>query len=77
MLTKTVDLSEAQTSLRELLSLVLEGTEVILTEGKIPIARLMPIESETAQRTPGLHLGAISISDDFDQPLSEEFWMGN
>lgn len=69
MLTKTVDLSEAQTSLRELLSLVLEGTEVILTEGQTPIVRLLPIESETTQRTPGLHLGAISTSDDFDRQL--------
>ena len=24
----------------------------------------------------GLHLGAISISDDFDDPLPDEFWLG-
>lgn len=25
---------------------------------------------------PGLHLGAISTSDDFDEPLPDEFWLG-
>ena len=27
-------------------------------------------------RTSELHPGAIATSDDFDEPLSEEFWMG-
>lgn len=39
MLTKTVEVSEAQTRLKELLALVLEGTEIVLTEGSTPIAR--------------------------------------
>ena len=33
MPTKTVDVREAQMSLKELLSLVVEGTEIVLTEG--------------------------------------------
>ena len=43
MLTKTVDVQEAQTNLKELLSLALKGIEVILTEGGIPLVRLAPI----------------------------------
>jgi len=76
MLTKTVDVSEAQKRLTELLSLVIEGTEVILAEGNTAIARLVPIASPIRRRVPGLHTGAIWISDDFDEALPDEFWTG-
>jgi antitoxin (DNA-binding transcriptional repressor) of toxin-antitoxin stability system len=75
MLTKTVDVRETQTNLQELLSLVREGTEVILTEGTTPLARLVPIALSTTPRVAGLHAGAIWTSEDFDEPLPEEFWM--
>lgn len=76
MLTKTIDVREAQTNLKELLSLVREGTEIVLTEGPTPLARLVPIASPTTPRVAGLHTGAIWTSEDFDAPLPEEFWTG-
>lgn len=77
MLTKTVEVHEAQTNLKELLSLVLEGTEIVLTEDSTPLARLVPIALPTTPRVAGLHPGAIWTSNDFDEPLPEEFWTGN
>ena len=74
MLTKTIDMSEAQMSLNEVVSLVSEGVEVIFTEGNNPIARMLPIMKPMTSRIAGLHTGAIWISDDFDEPLPEEFW---
>ena len=74
MLTKTVDVRETQTNLQELLSLVREGTEVILREGTTTLARLVPIALSTTPRVAGLHAGAIWTSEDFDEPLPEEFW---
>lgn len=44
MLTKTVDVQEAQTNLKELLFLALKGIEVVLTDGGIPLVRLAPID---------------------------------
>jgi antitoxin (DNA-binding transcriptional repressor) of toxin-antitoxin stability system len=76
MLTRTIDLGDAQADLRELISLVLEGTEIILTEDSTPLARLVPIDAKTPRQV-GLHAGAIQISDDFDEPLPEEFWVGD
>ncbi|OQW99702.1 MAG: hypothetical protein BWK80_62615 [Desulfobacteraceae bacterium IS3] len=35
-------------------------------------AKLIPAE----QRVAGLHSGRIHISEDFDEPLPEEFWTG-
>ena len=74
VLTKTVDVSEAQTQWVKLLSLVKAGTEIIFTEGSTLIARLVPV-ALPLPRLPGLHAGAIWTSDDFDQPLPDEFWM--
>lgn len=73
MSTQTIDVNKAPTDLKRLLSLVAEGTEVVLTEGDRPVARLVPI----GKRVAGLHSGAIWTSEDFDEPLPEEFWTGN
>jgi len=73
MLTKQIDVKEAQVRLQELLSQIASGVEWILTDGLTPVARLVPISSRVA----GLHAGAIWTSPDFDEPLPEEFWTGN
>jgi antitoxin (DNA-binding transcriptional repressor) of toxin-antitoxin stability system len=76
MQTKTVDVHEAQTRLVELLSLVSAGTEIILTAGNTPLARIVPMAGTPTPRVAGLHPGAIWTSEDFDEPLPEEFWTG-
>ncbi len=76
MQTKTVDVHKAQTQLVELLSLVTAGTEIILTEGSTPLARIVPMTETTTPRVAGLHPGAVWTSDDFDEPLPEEFFTG-
>lgn len=78
MVTKMLDIQDAETSLEALLSLVREGTEVILTEGGTPLARLAPVEPSKQPRILGLHahLGPAWMSDDFNDPLPDEFWLG-
>jgi len=73
MLTRTFDVRKEPPDLKGLLSLVADGTEVVLTEGDTPIARLVPV----GKRVTGLHAGAIWTSEDFDEPLPDEFWTGN
>jgi len=76
MQTKTIDVREAQGKLTELLKLVGSGGEIILTDGSKPLARIVPMTSDNASgtRTPGLHTDAITIADDFDAPLPDDFW---
>ena len=76
MQTKTVDIHEAETHLAALLALVAAGMEIILTEGSTPLARIVPMAEATTPRVAGLHPGAIWTSEDFDEPLSEDFWTG-
>jgi len=73
MLTKTIDIKKKPPDLNILLSLVADGTEIVITDNDTPIARLVQI----GKRVAGLHAGAIRMSDDFDEPLPDEFWTGN
>ena len=75
MVTKTVDIRVSQPSLEELITLVQEGAEVILTAGDTPLARVVRVERK--KRVLGLHPGSIWTSDDFDEPLPDEFWLGD
>ena len=74
MTTKTIYVQEAQSQLQALLPLVASGTEIIITEGSTPKARLVPIEGSTIMRKAGLHAGVAWMSADFDAPLPEAFW---
>ena len=71
--TRTVDIAEAQASLPDLVLLVNTGVEVVLTRDSAPVACLVPMKPLPAERVAGLHPGAIRVSDDFDEPLSDEF----
>ena len=75
METKSVDIKE-NTPLKKLLEFVSAGMEVVLTEGKVPVARIVPVAHGMGARVPGLHLGQIWMSNDFDAPLSDAFWLG-
>ncbi len=72
---KTVDVQK--TKLQDLISWVTAGTEIILTQGEKPIARIVPVGSTLKERIPGLHEGMIWVSDDFDDPLPDDFWTGD
>ena len=76
MSTKTVTVEDAQLKFSELLTFTLEGNEVIIVENSKKLARLIPFSAFDAPRIAGLNKGKIWTSDDFDVPLSEEFWMG-
>lgn len=75
MTLRKVDIKGVFPNLQDLLAFVKEGSEVLLTEGDTPLARLVPAAAGS-MRTPGLHQGAIQMSDDFDEPLPDSFWLG-
>ena len=47
MLTKTMEVDEAHSHFSELISLVTAGTEVVLTEKRVPLVRLVPVTQQS------------------------------
>lgn len=76
MPTKTIEVHEVPSHLAELLALIAAGTEVILVQDNTPLARLVPINVSSKQRIAGLHIGSTWVSEDFDAPLPDDFWLG-
>lgn len=73
---KTIDLKKKKVTLDSLLEQARAGVEVLLVEGGVPVARLTPERKPARQRVAGLFKGKIWMSDDFDDPLPDEFWLG-
>ncbi len=40
------------------------------------LAQKSALETQTLQRVPDLHQGKIVMSDDFNEPLEDSFWLG-
>jgi len=76
MSTKTVTVEDAQLKFSELLTFTLEGNEVIIVENSKKLARLIPFSAFDTPRIAGLNKGKIWMSEDFDAPLPDDFWMG-
>jgi antitoxin (DNA-binding transcriptional repressor) of toxin-antitoxin stability system len=75
MPTTLIDIQELPSRFTEIVELARTGTEVIVTEGQVPRAKLLPIASAKT-RIPGLHAGAWTFANDFDAPLPDDFWTG-
>lgn len=76
MSTTAIDVKDLPTHFDEVLRQASSGIEVIVTEGNTPRARLVPLAGGQTPRRAGLHPGMIQMSDDFDAPLPDEFWLG-
>ena len=69
--------------MKDLVTIANQESEVVLTQDSKPVAKVLPIASPqehpnglTNRRTLGLHRGAWKVGSDFDEPLPDEFWLG-
>ncbi|MBL8165920.1 MAG: toxin-antitoxin (TA) system antitoxin [Anaerolineae bacterium] len=78
MLDKTISVQKSDADWDELLALVNDGREVIIMQGDNPLMKIVSVDTSPKQikeRVLGAHPGAW-MSDDFDAPLPDEFWLG-
>jgi prevent-host-death family protein len=67
---KSVGIHEAKTHLSELLRRVTAGEEIVITRGREPVARLVPVNPARVRHL-GIDDGVFEIPDDFDAPLPD------
>ncbi len=66
-----VGVHEAKTTLSRLLRRVAAGEEIVITRGREPVARLVPV-GEQPSRGLGMDSGRFAVPDDFDAALPDE-----
>ena len=78
MVLKTIDLEATQLTLEEVLAELDRNSEILLTRGDAPVATLASAPSTPVikKMVLGLHEGQGWMSDDFTDPLPDEFWLG-
>ena len=77
MTTLTIDIRDAQSQLLQLFSLARQGQEIVIAENEVPIVRFVPVAKPVQRRIAGLHRGSMRMHDDFNDPLPDDFWLGN
>ena len=80
---KTIEVLTGKTSLKDLVTMAKLETEIVLTEDLKPVAKVIRIAAQpekqpikSQRRRLGLHAGVWVVSADFDEPLPDEFWLG-
>jgi prevent-host-death family protein len=68
----TVTVRVAKTQLSRLITRAEAGEEVIISRGKKPVIRLVPIENAQPRRRFGAMRGKIRVGPEFFEPLPEE-----
>ena len=71
-----ISVQEAETHLSDLLKLADQGNEVVIVGEDGFSVRLVPTK-KLDKRILGLHRGKIHLSNGFNEPLSDDFWLGN
>ncbi|CCQ55030.1 type II toxin-antitoxin system Phd/YefM family antitoxin [Crocosphaera watsonii] len=69
---ESINIYQAQTQLSNLLQRVALGEEIIIANGGVPVAKLVPFQEEQKSRPLGIDRGKFTTPDDFNAPLSDE-----
>ncbi len=73
---KTLEVEREKTSLEALVELARKESGVMLTKSGLPVAQVIPLPEKPTKRIAPLHPGAWHVSEDFDEPLPDDFWLG-
>ena len=74
---KMIEVHTLTSSLADLVELAKREAGIVLTNAGQPVATVLPLPERVGARRAPLHPGAMEVSEDFDAPLSDDFWLGN
>ena len=72
---KIVTVEEAEARLLELIGLAQQGEDIVIAHEDQLKVKLVPIGQVPQKRVFGQHRGKIWMSQDFDAPLPDDFWL--
>jgi prevent-host-death family protein len=67
----SVELASAEKRLADLVQMVANGAEILITRDGLPVARLVPVGPAEPDRVPGSARGLFTVPDDFDAPVQD------
>ena len=73
MTTRTINIHEIEISLHQLIEQACAGIDIVLADDQGPAVRLVPIIHHPQKHIPDLHKGSVKMSEDFHEPLTDEF----
>ena len=77
---QVINITDAQKQFAEIINLVQNGIEIMLIDNDKPAIKMVlvsdNIQESESPRILGLHQGQGWMSEDFDEPLPDEFWLG-
>lgn len=68
---KIVNIHEAKTHLSRLVQEAIDGEEIVIARGNVPVVKLVLVESARSERSRGWARGLVRMADDFDRPLAD------
>ena len=76
-MTTTVSIQQAKAQLTELIRLAEQGEEIVIAQDDQPKVKLVPMPpKKIGKRVFGQYRGKIRMSEDFNDPLPKDFWLG-
>jgi len=66
-----VNIHQAKTNLSKLIKKVVNGEEVVIAKGNVPLVKMVGLVSQKSNRKIGSAQGIITISATFDEPLED------
>jgi len=76
MFIHNINIKEVEEHLGELIKRVQNGDEVVISQKGHPTIKLVICEPTSKGRKAGLHMGAIQMSDDFNDLLEDSYCSG-
>ena len=68
---RVVNMHEAKTHLSRLIQAAVDGEEVVIARGNVPLVRLELLPSAKRKRQVGFAKDQISLTDEFDAPIED------
>ena len=74
---KSVTLDDAAGRLSELVARASRGEQIVISQDEHPLAKLVPFAEVEGDRVFGQVRGRVHMSEDFNEPLPDDFWLGH